>query len=209
MHRGPLALLLIALAAVLGGCGAAAEREAKVGGAPTPAPVAPAGATSVLTGSMPLIDGSPAALDRYVGKVVLVVNTASQCGYTSQYADLQKIYTRYEKQGLVVLGFPSNDFQQEFADDGEIRSFCSTRFGVTFPLFARSAVTGADANPLFASLAKQPDGIGAPPQWNFTKYLLDRDGRPVRRWPSNMEPSLPAVTNVIEALLAAPAPSGA
>ena len=208
MHRGPV-LLLALVALVLAACGGATEREAKVGGAPLAAPTPPVGATSVLTGSMPLIDGSPTPLDRYAGKVVLVVNTASQCGYTSQYEGLQKVYERYADRGLVVLGFPSNDFQQEFADDGEIRSFCSTRFGVTFPLFARSAVTGGDANPVFAALATQPDGIGAPPQWNFTKYLLDRSGRPVRRWASNVEPSLPAVTNQIEALLAEPGPDAA
>ena len=204
MHRG-LPLLLLALL-ILAACGGAAEREAKVGpSAPVTAPEPPAGAKTVLAGSMDSVDGTPVALDEYVGKVVLVVNTASHCGYTSQYGDLQKIYERYADEGFVILGFPSNDFQQEFADDGEIKSFCSTNYGVTFPLFSRSSVVGPSANPVFAALAVEPEDIGAPPEWNFTKYLLDRNGVPVARWPSNMDPAAPSVTNVIEALLANPA----
>ena len=159
----------------------------------------------MLTGSVQDIDGVEQALSSYTGKVVLVVNTASRCGYTSQYGDLQKIYERYGDQGFVVLGFPSNDFQQEYADDGEIKTFCSTNFGVTFPLFSRTSVVGPNANPVFAALAAEPEGIGAPPEWNFTKYLLDQNGVPVARWPSNMDPAAPSVTNVIEALLAKPA----
>jgi glutathione peroxidase len=204
VHRG-LPLLLLALL-ILAACGGAAEREAKVGpSAPVTAPEPPAGAKTVLAGSMDSVDGTPVALDEYVGKVVLVVNTASHCGYTSQYGDLQKIYERYADEGFVILGFPSNDFQQEFADDGEIKSFCSTNYGVTFPLFSRSSVVGPSANPVFAALAVEPEDIGAPPEWNFTKYLLDRNGVPVARWPSNMDPAAPSVTNVIEALLANPA----
>ena len=204
MHRG-LPLLLLALL-ILAACGGAAEREAKVGpSTPVTAPEPPAGAKTVLAGSMDSVDGTPVALDEYVGKVVLVVNTASHCGYTSQYGDLQKIYERYADEGFVILGFPSNDFQQEFADDGEIKSFCSTNFGVTFPLFSRTSVVGPSANPVFAALAAEPNDIGAPPEWNFTKYLLNRDGVPVARWPSNMDPAAPSVTNVIEALLAKPA----
>lgn len=204
MHRGlPLLLLAVLL---LAACGGTAQRDAKVGGsAPLTAPEPPAGAQPVLTGSMKSIDGKTVSLDSYIGKVVLVVNTASHCGYTPQYSDLQKVYKRYTDQGFVILGFPSNDFQQEFTDDGEIKSFCSTNYGVTFPLFSRSSVVGPDANPVFAALAAEPDEIGAPPQWNFTKYLLDRDGTPVARWPSNMDPAAPSVTNVIEALLAKPA----
>jgi glutathione peroxidase len=200
--RRCLPLLLLALV-ILAACGGAEQRDAKVGpSAPITAPEPPAGAKTVLAGSMNSVDGTPVALDEYVGKVVLVVNTASRCGYTSQYGDLQKIYERYGDQGFVVLGFPSNDFQQEYADDGEIKTFCSTNFDVTFPLFSRSSVIGPDANPVFAALAAEPDDIGAPPEWNFTKYLLDRDGLPVARWASNMDPAAPTVTNVIEALLA-------
>ena len=204
MHRG-LPLLLLALL-ILTACGGATQRDAKVGpSAPLSAPEPPAGAKTVLAGSMDSVEGSPVALDSYLGKVVLVVNTASRCGYTSQYGDLQKIYERYGDQGFVVLGFPSNDFQQEYADDGEIKTFCSTNFGVTFPRFSRTSVVGPNANPVFAALAAEPEGIGAPPEWNFTKYLLDQNGVPVARWPSNMDPAAPSVTNVIEALLAKPA----
>ena len=204
MHRG-LPLLLLALL-ILAACGGTTQREAKVGPSePVTAPEPPAGAKPVLAGSMNSVDGTPVALDEYVGKVTLVVNTASRCGYTSQYGDLQKVYERYADEGFVILGFPSNDFQQEFADDGEIKSFCSTTPGATSPLSSRSSVVGPDANPVFAALAAEPDGIGAPPEWNFTKYLLDRDGVPVARWPSNMDPAAPSVTNVIEALLAKPA----
>jgi len=202
MHR---VLPLLLLAVLLAACGGTAQRDAKVGGsAPLTAPEPPAGAQPVLAGSMKSVEGKTVALDSYIGKVVLVVNTASHCGYTPQYSDLQKVYERYADQGFVILGFPSNDFQQEFTDDGEIKSFCSTNYGVTFPLFSRSSVIGPDANPVFAALAAEPDDIGAPPQWNFTKYLLDRDGTPVSRWPSNMDPAAPSVTNVIEALLAKP-----
>jgi glutathione peroxidase len=202
MHR---VLPLLLLAVLLAACGGTAQRDAKVGGsAPLTAPEPPAGAQPVLAGSMKSVEGKTVALDSYIGKVVLVVNTASHCGYTPQYSDLQKVYERYADQGFVILGFPSNDFQQEFTDDGEIKSFCSTNYGVTFPLFSRSSVIGPDANPVFAALATEPDDIGATPQWNFTKYLLDRDGTPVSRWPSNMDPAAPSVTNVIEALLAKP-----
>jgi glutathione peroxidase len=114
------------------------------------------------------------------------------------------VYRDYQAQGLVVLAFPSNDFRQELSSDDDVKSFCSTKFDVTFPLMSRSSVIGPDANPVFAALAAQPDEIGAPPQWNFTKYLLDRDGVPVARWTSNVEPQTPSITNVIESLLAKP-----
>lgn len=206
MHRGPAALaLVLAIALTVAACGGTGTRDAKVGGAPVTAPAPPAGATSVLTGSMNALDGSSVDLAQYRGKVVLVVNTASRCGYTSQYAGLEKVYREYRDQGFVVLGFPSNDFQQELSSDEAVKSFCSTKFDVTFPLLSRSQVLGPDANPVFAALALQPDGIGAPPQWNFTKYLLDRDGVPVARWKSNVEPSTPSITNVVEALLKQPA----
>ena len=201
MHRGTAALLLTVLALALAACGGTGTRDAKVAGAPVTAPDPPAGASSVLSGTMTALDGSPVDLADYRGKVVLVVNTASRCGYTSQYEGLEKVYREYGDQGLVVLGFPSNDFRQELSSDEAVKSFCSTEFDITFPLLSRSSVTGPDANPVFAALAAQPDGVGAPPEWNFTNYLLDREGVPIARWPSNVEPSTPSVTNVIEALL--------
>ncbi|MFM9124154.1 MAG: glutathione peroxidase [Actinomycetota bacterium] len=202
--RRPAALLAtVLLVLALAACGGSSEREAKVGGAPAAPPEPPAGATSVLTGAAPLIDGTEQALDAYRGQVVLVVNTASRCGFTSQYEGLQDIYADYRDQGFTVLAFPSNDFKQELDSDAEVKEFCSLDFGVEFPLFARSAVTGQDANPLFAALAAAPEGVGAPPEWNFTKYLLDRDGRPVGRFSPSVRPTEPRLTNQIEALLAA------
>lgn len=202
MRRTVRLLLVPLLALAVSACGGAVEREAKVGGAPVAPPQPPAGATSVLVGAAPLIDGTNQSLDDYRGQVVLVVNTASRCGYTSQYAGLQEIHERYREQGFTVLAFPSNDFKQELASDAEVQEFCSLDYGVEFPLFARSAVVGSDANPLFRALAAAPGGIGAPPEWNFTKYLLDREGRPVARFAPNVEPNEPRLTNQLEALLA-------
>lgn len=200
-RRIPLALILVAL--VTAGCGGVGTRSASVGdAAPVTAPEPPAGATPVLVGSVQDIDGAQQALSSYTGKVVLVVNTASRCGYTPQYEGLEALYKEYASKGFVILGFPSNDFRQELANDGAVRNFCSTNFGVTFPLFARTSVLGPDANPLFAALAKEPGEVGAPPGWNFTKYLLNRDGVPVARWDSNVEPGTPEMTGTIEALLA-------
>ena len=201
MHRG-LPLLLLALV-LLVACGGTDTRSAKVGSTtPVTAPVPPAGATPVLDSTMKNIDGKPVQLADYAGKVVLVVNTASHCGFTPQYKTLEAMYKRYADQGFVILGFPSNDFQQEFTDNGQIKTFCSTNYGVTFPLFSRTSVKGPDANPVFATLAAEPDGIGAPPTWNFTKYLLDRTGLPVARWDSSDDPGSPAVTSTVEAVLA-------
>ncbi len=197
----PLALILIAL--IVAGCGGSGTRSASVGdAAPVTAPEPPAGATLVLLGSVQDIDGAQQALSSYMGKVVLVVNTASRCGYTPQYEGLEALYNEYASKGFVVLGFPSNDFRQELANDGAVKTFCSTNYGVTFPLFARTSVIGPDANPLFAALAKEPGEVGAPPGWNFTKYLLNRAGVPVVRWDSNVEPGTPEMTRAIEALLA-------
>ena len=201
MRRSAALLLLPLLALALAACGGG-ERDVKVGGQPDAPPAPPAGATSVLTGAAPLIDGTEQALDAYAGQVVLVVNTASRCGFTSQYEGLQDIYAEYRDRGFTVLAFPSNDFKQELSSDAEVKEFCSLDFGVEFPLFARSAVTGPDANPLFAALAAAPDGVGAPPEWNFTKYLLDRDGKPVGRFSPSVRPTEPRLTNQIEALLA-------
>ena len=201
MHRG-LPLLLLALV-LLVACGGPDTRSATVGSTtPVTAPVPPAGATPVLDSTMKSIDGKPVQLADYAGKVVLVVNTASHCGFTPQYKTLEAMYKRYADQGFVILGFPSNDFQQEFTDNGQIKTFCSTNYGVTFPLFSRTSVKGPDANPVFATLAAEPDGIGAPPTWNFTKYLLDRTGLPVARWDSSDDPGSPAVTSTVEAVLA-------
>lgn len=134
-------------------------------------------------------------LCQYAGRVVLVVNTASYCGFTQQYRGLEQLYDRYRARGLVVLGFPSNDFSQEPGANAQIADFCESTFGVRFPMFAKSSVTGAQASPLFAQLARE---AGAAPGWNFHKYLIGRDGRLVAHWPSNVSPDDAALVARIE-----------
>ncbi|MBS0196900.1 MAG: glutathione peroxidase [Planctomycetes bacterium] len=135
------------------------------------------------------IDGAKKNLADYKGKVLLIVNTASKCGYTPQYAGLEGLYQKHKSEGFEVLGFPSNDFgSQEPLNNKEIVADCQKRFGVTFPLFAKTAVKGKDANPLFVKLAKQPAPIGGEPGWNFTKFLVDRQGNVVARFDSRVKP---------------------
>ena len=145
--------------------------------------------------------GQPADLAAYRGKVTLVVNTASECGYTPQYDGLEKLYRRYREKGFVVLGFPANDFgAQEPGSNQEIAQFCRVNYGITFPVFAKTAVVGKNANPLFRELAAK---TGQPPRWNFHKYLLDRTGQPVAAFESAIEPEDRRITSEIEKLLAA------
>ena len=123
------------------------------------------------------------------GKVLLVVNTASECGYTPQYEGLEKLYRRYRDKGFAVLGFPANDFGgQEPGSNKQIAQFCQLNYGVTFPMFAKTSVVGANANPLFHELAAR---TGKPPRWNFHKYLLDKAGQPVAVFESAVEPADP------------------
>lgn len=147
-----------------------------------------------------LQDEKPQSLCQYAGKVLLVVNTASYCGFTPQYKGLESLYSRYRDRGLVVLGFPSNDFAQEKASNKEIADFCENTFGVQFPMFAMSSVRGRDANPFFRDLAAS---TGRQPLWNFHKYLIDRDGRPVAQFASTTAPDSKALIAEIEKLLAA------
>ena len=131
------------------------------------------------------IKGRPVKLDRYKGKVVLVVNTASQCGYTPQYQGLEKLYGQLKGKGFEVLGFPCNQFgEQEPGSADEIASFCEVNYGVTFPLFAKVEVNGAKAAPLYKWLKKEKPGLlgSEAIKWNFTKFLLDRKGRVVARY---------------------------
>lgn len=147
-----------------------------------------------------LQDG-PVSLCRFRGKVLLVVNTASECGYTPQYEGLEGLYRRYRDKGFAVLGFPANDFGgQEPGSNKEIAQFCRVNYGVTFPMFAKTSVVGAKANPLFRQLAAR---TGKPPRWNFHKYLLDRAGQPAAVFESAVEPADPKITSQIEKLLAA------
>lgn len=147
-----------------------------------------------------LSDDRPALLCQYFGKVLLVVNTASQCGYTPQYAGLERLYRRYKDRGLVVLGFPSNDFGgQEPGSGKEIARFCEVNYGVSFPMFAKSSVKAAP-NPFFEKLAQ---ASGSRPRWNFHKHLVDRRGAKVLAFDTATEPSDPKFVAEIERLLAA------
>jgi len=150
-----------------------------------------------------LQDDAPQDLCQYTGRVVLVVNTASYCGYTYQYEGLEALYAKYRDKGLTVLGFPSNDFEQEPGNGKQIADFCYNTYGVKFPMFSKTAVVGAGASPLYHWLAQQ---TGRPPKWNFHKYLLDRSGHVVAVYPSQVEPGDPTLTKRIDALLAEPAP---
>ena len=146
-----------------------------------------------------LQDNQPMPLCQYAGRVVMVVNTASYCGYTSQYDGLEKLYARLKDQGLVVLGFPSNDFgEQEPGSEKEIADFCRLTYGVEFPMLGKTVVRGADANPFYRALAK---ATGSSPQWNFHKYLIDRDGRRVVAFPSAPRPDDPALVQKIDEFL--------
>jgi glutathione peroxidase len=133
------------------------------------------------------IQGKSQSLDAYKGKVLLVVNTASECGYTSQYEGLEKIYKKYEPKGLTVIGFPSPSFKQELASDKEVAKFCKMRYGVTFPLTKRVSVKGKDIDPVFDYLIKNAPEKGDV-QWNFEKFLIDRKGNIVGRFPSDVTP---------------------
>jgi glutathione peroxidase len=146
-----------------------------------------------------LQDESPQPLCQYQGRVLLVVNTASYCGFTSQYDGLEKLHTKYAARGLTVLGFPSGDFgNQEKANNREIADFCYNTYGVKFPMFAKSSVAGPSANPFFIALSKSS---GQAPKWNFHKYLIDREGKVVASYPSDMTPLDSRLTGQIERLL--------
>ncbi len=161
----------------------------------------PSACPALLDVSFPrLQDEAPQHLCQYRGKVLLVVNTASYCGYTRQYEGLERLYARYRERGLVVLAFPSNDFgQQEPGTKEQIADLCFNTYGVKFPIFSKSVVKGEGANPLFAALAQ---ATGQPPKWNFHKYLVARDGKPVASFPSAVEPTDARVIREIEKLLA-------
>ncbi|MEM1166755.1 MAG: glutathione peroxidase [Planctomycetota bacterium] len=160
------------------------------------------GATTVLNRSMDSITGESVDLTQYLGNVVMIVNTASKCGFTKQYDALQELHETYADRGLVILGFPANDFGgQEPGSDEEIAEFCRVNYGVGFPMFSKIAVTGDEKHPLFEQLAALPEPIGGEPQWNFTKFVLDRSGVPVARFQPATSPTAPQVTAQIETLL--------
>ena len=147
------------------------------------------------------IDGEPLPLADFKGSSVLVVNTASECGFTPQYADLQKLWERYRDRGLVVLGVPSNDFGgQEPGDETAIAAFCSERYAVDFPMTGKVKVIGGDAHPFYQWVVEFV-GEDAAPRWNFHKYLVDGNGDLVAMWPSKVEPLSREVTEAVEAAL--------
>ncbi len=153
---------------------------------------------------LPRLDGKPEKLADYAGKVVLVVNVASKCGFTPQYAGLQALNDRYADRGFTVLGFPSNQFfNQEPGSAEDIQEFCSINYGVTFPLFAKLDVKGADQHPLYAILSEASDDSGKAGnvKWNFEKFLVGRDGRVVRRFRSKVVPEDPKLVEAIVFLL--------
>jgi len=163
-------------------------------------------ATSLYAGSslysftLNSIDGKPAPLAEYKGKVVLIVNVASQCGYTPQYSALEAIYEKYKGQGFVILGFPANNFgAQEPGTNEEIKTFCSRKYSVKFPMYAKISVKGDDQAPLYAYLTKQTSpGITGDIKWNFTKFLVDKNGNVVQRFEPAVTPDSKEVTSAIE-----------
>ncbi len=166
----------------------------------------------VLGYTMPMLDGEPKDLHEYKGRVVLMVNTASRCGLTPQYDGLQKLYEAREERGLVILGFPANNFgNQEPGSDLQIAEFCEENFGVTFPMFSKVSVKGDDTHELYKKLAKieieevggEPGKRGGPPAWNFTKFLVDRDGLVVARFSPRVAPDDERLIGKIDQLLGA------
>ena len=150
------------------------------------------------------IDGKDTSLQPQQGKVLLIVNVASKCGYTPQYAGLESLYKKYKDQGLVVLGFPCNQFGgQEPGTNEEIKQFCSSRYEVTFPLFDKIDVNGAHRAPLYSLLAGQDSPVAGNIKWNFTKFLVGRDGKVLKRFESKTKPDSAELVQAVEAALAA------
>ena len=159
---------------------------------------------SIYDFTMKSIDGQQVSLGSYSGKVVLLVNVASKCGFTPQYAGLEALYTKYKDKGLVIVGIPANNFMsQEPGTDAEIKTFCTNKYNVTFPMMSKISVKGDDKTPLYVFLTgKDTDPqFGGDIKWNFTKFLFDRSGKPVARFEPNVTPDSPQVTAAIEAAL--------
>jgi glutathione peroxidase len=178
--------------------------EAVAGSSPTVAPVPASGSEasppSIHTLTMKRLDGTDATFSTWAGQVLLVVNTASKCGYTPQYEGLQQLHAKYAPRGFAVLGFPSNDFgDQEPGTSEQIAQFCTSIYAVNFPMFEKTKTIGQDKSALYALLSE----AHGPPKWNFHKYLVDKHGKPVKAWPSAVEPSSPEIASAIEAQLAA------
>lgn len=181
-------LLLPFLSGSIAACGSTVQPAAENGNA-----------VNILAHEVERIDGTTEALDARQGSVLLIVNVASKCGFTSQYEGLQELYELKSDEGLVVMGFPSNQFMgQEPGTNEEIQTFCSTNYGVTFPMYAKLKVKGDGAHPLFKDLVE----AAGEPSWNFNKYLIDRSGNVVARFGSSVKPSDPELVSEIDRLLA-------
>ena len=156
------------------------------------------GASSVHEFTLNSIDGKPGPLSAYQGKVVLIVNVASRCGFTPQYAGLEALYEKYKDRGFTILGFPANNFGgQEPGTNEEIKTFCSSKYNVTFPMYSKISVKGDDKAPLYEFLT----ATGGEIQWNFTKFLVDKSGKVVARFESKVTPESPDVAEAIEKAL--------
>ena len=161
-------------------------------------------ADSIYSITLKDIDGKATSLKPYQGKVMLIVNVASKCGYTPQYTGLEALHQKYEKQGLTVLGFPCNQFGgQEPGTNEEIKQFCTSKYNVTFPMFDKLDVNGATRHALYVMLAGKDSPVPGDIKWNFNKFLVGRDGKIIKRFDSKVKPDAPELTEAIEAALAA------
>lgn len=212
-RRSPARSILMGLGIALIAAGLIASNPSTPAASDDPAPNPPATETTpvpntILDLKANLIDGTEKNLKDYKGKVLLIVNVASRCGFTRQYTGLEALHREYAEQGFAVLGFPANDFgNQEPGSNKEILEFCQSRFDVSFPMFEKVQATGEDAHPLFKRLAAQPEPIGGPPKWNFTKFLIDREGTIVARYDSRVEPNDERLLKKLGELLEAPRPA--
>lgn len=166
-----------------------------------PTPTAPVNASSVYDFTMKDIDGNDVKLDAFKGRLIMIVNTASKCGYTPQYEGLEAIYKKYKDRGFVILGFPANNFMgQEPGTEKEIKEFCTLKYNVTFPMFSKISVTGRDQHPLYGFLtnkATNPE-FGGEISWNFNKFLIGKDGKVVGRFATAVNPEDASVVEAIE-----------
>ena len=171
---------------------------------PLSLPTAPTSAFTIHEFTLNSIDGEPTSLAEFKGKVVLIVNVASRCGFTPQYAGLEALYQKYKDRGFVVLGFPANNFlRQEPGTNEAIRTFCTTKYHVTFPMFAKVSVKGADKTPLYQFLTDKEanPSTGGAIGWNFAKFLADRNGKVTARFASKVTPESAELVNALEAAL--------
>ena len=166
------------------------------------APMLAASDRTIYDFTLTSIDGQPAPLSACKGKVIMLVNVASRCGYTPQYSALESIYEKYKDRGFVIIGVPANNFGgQEPGTNQEIKTFCTRKYDVKFPMMAKQSVKGADETPLYRLLTESKPPVGGEVQWNFTKFLFNRDGRPIARFEPEVTPYSKEVTGAIEKAL--------